>query len=268
MKILSALVTFFYTILQLNAQPPTFVDITDFGAVPNDGNDDTKAIQKAIDACYAAGAGTIVFPEGTWLSGTIYLKSNVNIYLSKGCTWQGIDDNDAYPFISPKVITREDKEARRAMIYAYQLENIKIFGEGVLYPGGDYATYASSKEDKKYYSRPFGIYMIACKNIIVEGIEMKNSPFWMQRYLNCDFLRLKDLTVYNHSNLNNDGIDIDGCHNVFVSNCLIDASDDALVHQQRFDRRFAAAQACRQCRCRPGRVQGVGAHGAQAGVGM
>ncbi|MFV0265837.1 MAG: glycoside hydrolase family 28 protein [Draconibacterium sp.] len=82
-------------------------------------------------------------------------------------------------------------------------------------------------KDQKF--RPWGIYLEACKNIAVEGIYMKHSAFWMQRYLNCDYLKFTNLTIFNHSNLNNDGIDIDGCHSVVIANCIIDSSDDAIV---------------------------------------
>jgi len=203
--------------------------ITDFGAKPNDKKADTKAIQYAIDECAKSGGGSIIFPAGTWLSGTVYLKSNISIYLSNGAIWQGVDDNDAYPFIEAKIMSREDEEPRRALVYGYNLENIKIHGEGTFYPGGDYDIFEATPEDKKYYERPFGIYLIKSKNITVSGIKMRNSAFWMQRYFYCDDVILQNLNIYNHVNKNNDGIDIDGCHNVLVDNCIIDSSDDALV---------------------------------------
>ncbi len=203
--------------------------IENFGAKANDSKDDTKAIQQAVDACHKSGGGTVLFPAGNWLSGTVFLKSNVTIYLSNGAIWQGINDNDAYPFIEAKIMSREDEQSRRAMIYGYNLENIKIHGEGTFYPGGDYEIFATTPEDNKYYERPFGIHLVSCKNITVSGIKMRNSAFWMQRYFYCDNIVLSDLDIYNHVNKNNDGIDIDGCHNVRIDNCIIDSSDDALV---------------------------------------
>ncbi len=208
--------------------------ITDFGAI-SDSLSDTKAIQKSIDTCSENGGGTVVFPAGTWISGTVFLKDNVSIYLSEGATWQGENNDDAYPFIDPVVKSREDKAPRRAMIYAYQKKNIKIYGEGKIYPGGDYQMFHATPKEKKYYSRPFGICMLECVNIKVEGVKLTNSAFWMQRYFHCTNLKISDITVFNHCNLNNDGVDIDGCNYVIVSNCVIDASDDALVLKSEGD---------------------------------
>ena len=202
-------------------------NITDFGARPGLKYVNTEAVQKAIDKCSEEG-GEVIFPPGRWITGTIFLKDNVSIYLAKNAIWQGSRKSEDFPFLEPKVESREDKDKRRAMIYAYKKSNISIHGQGTLYPGGDYEIYATDGSNSKYYFRPFGIWMIECQDIEVEGIKMKNSAFWMQRYLNCDNLTLHNLDVYNHSNRNNDGIDIDGCHDVIVSDCKIDASDDAL----------------------------------------
>ena len=202
-------------------------NITDFGARPGLKHINTAAVQKAVDKCSEEG-GEVIFPPGRWITGTIFLKDNVSIYLAKNAIWQGSKKSEDFPFLEPKVESREDKDRRRAMIYALQKSNIHIHGQGTLYPGGDYEIYATTGAYSKYYFRPFGIWMIECQDIEVEGIKMKNSAFWMQRYLNCDNLTLHNLDIYNHSNLNNDGIDIDGCHDVIISDCKIDASDDAL----------------------------------------
>ncbi len=205
--------------------------IIDYGAIANDEINDTKSIQQVIDDCAKNGGGTVYFPAGKWLSGTVYLKDNITIYLSNGAIWQGYNDVNAWPYIEPKITSREDRKARRTMIYAYKIKNVKICGEGTFYPGGDYEIFDVSmnpNEDKNYF-RPFGIYMVDCKNIIIEGLYMKHSAFWMQRYFYCDNIKISGLTIYNHANKNNDGIDIDGCHDVIIDNCKIDSSDDALV---------------------------------------
>ncbi len=204
-------------------------NIFDFGALANDQGDDTKAIQLAIDHCTKNGGGTVFFPPGTWLSGTVFLKSNVTIYLDNGSVWQGVNDSSGFPFIEPVIPSREDEKPRRAMVYAYEVENVKITGEGTFYPGGDYEMYHATTQNKKYHFRPYGIFMVKSKGITISNIKMKNSAFWMQRYFYCDEIILEKLNIYNHVNLNNDGIDIDGCHNVIINNCLIDSSDDALV---------------------------------------
>lgn len=205
--------------------------IVDFGASPRENHDNTQAIQKAVDACLSDGGGTVIFPAGTWLSGTVFLKNHVSIYLSNGSTWQAVNDTTAFPYIQKEVMSRENRKPRRAMVYACDVHDMKIYGEGTINGGGDYDIFNVKKNREKdmNYFRPFGIYLVRCTDITVDGITMKNSAFWMQRYQDCDRLKLTNLTIDNHANLNNDGIDIDGCHDVLVSNCLVDASDDALV---------------------------------------
>src|SRR6056297_1813148 len=195
-------------------------DIREFGAVPNEMS--TTAVQKAIDQCSKIG-GRVIFPTGEWTTGTVYLKDNVTIYLSKNAVWRGSKSSNDYPFIQPVVQSREDKGPRRALIYAHQQNNISITGEGTIAPGGDYDIFHADKNNTKYYFRPYGLFIIECRDVEVSGIKMRNSAFWMQRYLNCDDVRIHDIDIWNHCNLNNDGIDIDGCHNVIISDCKIDA---------------------------------------------
>ena len=77
--------------------------------------------------------------------------------------------------------------------------------------------------------RAYGMHFIACKNITVENLSLKNSSFWMHRYNTCDGAQLRGLRIWNHANKNNDGIDIDSSRNVLITDCQIDASDDAIV---------------------------------------
>ncbi|MGC9341753.1 MAG: glycosyl hydrolase family 28 protein [Bacteroidales bacterium] len=82
-----------------------------------------------------------------------------------------------------------------------------------------------SSRDK---DRPFSVRIISCRNIIIKEITFQNSAKWMQHYLNCDYLQIEGIEVFNHVNRNNDGLDIGGCRNVVVSNCIIDIEDVAL----------------------------------------
>ncbi|NJM15603.1 MAG: hypothetical protein HC896_09755 [Bacteroidales bacterium] len=85
-------------------------------------------------------------------------------------------------------------------------------------------------------NRPYGIFLVGCSQVEVSGISMANSAFWMARYLYCDRVLVQNIYVFNHGNINNDGVDIDGCHDVIVANCHIDASDDALCFKTEGDR--------------------------------
>ncbi len=202
-------------------------NITHFGAVGDSLTDNTKAIQQAIDACCQT-AGSVIVPEGVFLSGTIFLKSNVTLRIEKGGVLRAINNAEAFPLIPPgkKAISRMDFQPWKAFIYAYNEENIKITGEGTIYGGGNYEIF----QDHIYNSskRPYGIHLVSCRNIEVSDIFLTNSAFWMMRLNYCDHIVIDNVTIFNHSNINNDGIDIDCSQFVRVSNCRIDASDDAL----------------------------------------
>jgi polygalacturonase len=220
-KIILLLISFF-TIQTLIAQT---YNINNFGA-KGDGKNDTKAIQKAIDECSKNG-GTVIFPTGTFATGTIYLKSNVTIHLSKGAVWTAIPDQDLFPFQKIIVPGRMDVVKRKAFIYAANQKNISITGEGTISPRGDHKIWQTHKGNDP--ERPFGIRIVKCKNVKFKDIKLINSAFWMIHIYCSDFIKIDGVDIFNHCNLNNDGIDIDGCHNVVISNCIIDSEDDALV---------------------------------------
>lgn len=199
--------------------------INRFGAKPGVNQNSTRAIQRAIDECSRKG-GRVIFPAGVWCSSTIYMKSNVTIVLEENAVWQGLADSTAYPYIPPEIPSRMSKPWK-AFVYGYGLENIGIEGRGIFYPGGDMDCFQDGITDSP--ARPYGIHLVNCKNIRISGIYMKNSAFWMQRYFCCDNVYIEGIEVFNHANHNNDGIDLDGCHTVRISNCIIDSSDDGIV---------------------------------------
>ncbi len=200
-------------------------NILDFGAKSQEKINSTRAIQDAIDACSKTG-GRVIFPAGTYATGTIYLKSNVTVHLSKGATWTAFPDESLFPFQDIVVPSRMDVVKRKAFIYAANQQNIAITGEGTISPRGDFEMFQTHIGNDP--DRPFGLRLVKCKNVSIEGVKMINSAFWMLHIFCCDFVRVDGIEIYNHCNLNNDGIDIDGCHNVVVSNCVIDSEDDAL----------------------------------------
>lgn len=201
------------------------VNATDRGVVGDGITNNTEAIQRAIDETAGLGA-TLHFPPGVFVSGTIHLRSNSSIHLEKGAVLKGDTSADSYPFIPPVLGSRMDTQPWRAFIYAANATNITIEGDGAIEPGGQYDVFQGIRGNSPL--RPYGIHLVSCKNVVVRDVTMRNSAFWMQRYFNCEDLRISRITVYNHCNLNNDGLDIDGCRRVFVDNCRIDASDDAL----------------------------------------
>ncbi len=198
---------------------------TKHGAKADGTTNDTHALQSAIDAAARTG-GTVELPAGTYLTGTLFLRSNVTLHLCPGAVLKGIEDPSCYLDIPAPHPGYMEKTTWKALIYARGQENITVSGGGTLDGSGGAECFRTGKGNDP--NRPFGLHIVECRNVTVRDIHMRDSGFWMQRYYLCDGLRLTGLTVWNHSNINNDGVDIDSCRNVLVSDCRIDASDDAL----------------------------------------
>ena len=204
-------------------------NIISFGAKSDTSILCTKAIQSAIDECNKSGGGKVLIPSGTYLTGTIYFKSNVTICLEKGATLYGSAHLTDYPVNLPDYTFFRKGEVKRALLYAEKCSDIAIEGEGTINgQGGFFGTGSGSKADS-YAVRPYLIWMIQCKNVRTEGVKLRNSALWMQHYLACDQLYIHNIDVFNHCNKNNDMIDVDGCHDVRISDCVGDSDDDGIT---------------------------------------
>lgn len=212
-----------FSILNLSAQ--VSLSITDFGAV-NDGTTlNTAAIQAAIDSCHNAGGGEVHVPAGgVFLSGTIFLKSNVFLHLDSAATLKGSGNPAHYPEIESGIRGIADEYRKRSLIYAENQHHIGIVGKGTL-DGNSFASAFIVNSSQ----RVFGVRFISCVNVRYENISMKNSSFWMMHNLNCDTLLISGIKLNNYGVGNNDGIGIDGCRYVRVHNCTVDSYNDALV---------------------------------------
>ena len=197
-------------------------DIRDYGAKPDGKTLCTSSIQQAIDACSRAGGGTVYLPPGTFLSGTIYFKSGVTLKIAAGCTLLGSTNLKDYPPTVQEFRSYTDNYTDKSLIYGENVENIAITGRGTV--DGQGASF-----EGPYKVRPYMIRFIQCRNVTVKDVTIKNSPMWVQHYLACDDVRITGITVRSLVNSNNDGIDIDSCRRVVISNCNIESGDDAIV---------------------------------------
>jgi polygalacturonase len=205
-------------------------DIRDFGARGDGHTLCTSAIQKAVDACAAQGGGTVYCGPGVWLTGTITLKSHVGFYLDNGCTLLGSTNAVDYPAWHAKLRSYTDNYVQQSLFAGEGLEQVSIAGRGTIDGNGQ------AFQWKEYLTRPYVIRLVSCTNVVMEGIELRNSPMWMQHYLACHQLVVKGLRVFNHASRNNDGLDIDACSDVTVSDCMIDSDDDAICLKATLDR--------------------------------
>ncbi len=197
-------------------------DVRDYGAKPDGKTLCTKSIQKTIDVCAKQGGGTVYFPPGTFLSGTIYMKSNVTLRLDTGSTLLGSTNLKDFPPTVQAFRSYTDNYTDKSLIYGEKLQRIAITGSGTI--DGQGAAFKGP-----YKVRPYMIRIIQCQNVLVKDVTIQNSPMWVQHYLACDDVRIDGITVRSHVNGNNDGIDIDSCHRVIISNCNVDSQDDAIV---------------------------------------
>jgi len=214
-------------LVTLTAIAPTIAaeqlyDICDYGAKADGQTLCTTSIQKAIDTCSKLGGGTVYLSPGTFLTGTIYLKTGVTLRLDPACTLLGSKDLKDYPPTVQAFRSYTDNYTDKSLIYAEKTERIAITGGGTIDGQG-----ASFKGP--YKVRPYLMRIIQCRNVTVKDVTLKNSPMWVQHYLACDDVRVTGVTVRSLVNHNNDGINIDSCHRFIVSNCNIVSGDDAIV---------------------------------------
>ena len=204
--------------------------VRDFGAKGDGKALDTAAIQAAIKACSANGGGTVVVPAGVFLSGTLFLQSHVALCLQPGAVLLGSTDLRDFPPTTPRYRSYTDVNyVERSLIYAEGAEDVSICGRGTVDGQGGAKAFQLGGGSEHYKERPYLIRMIDCRRVAVSGVTLLNSPMWVQHYLACDDVVIDGVTVQSRVNINNDGLDIDGCSRMRVSNCSITSGDDGIV---------------------------------------
>ena len=202
-----------------------------FGAKSNGTTLNTNSIQKGIDFISENGGGRLVFYVGRYLTGTVYLKSNVTIHLEEGAILVGSTNPFDY----------ERNFNWTALIFALDQENIGITGKGVIDGQGfqvatnlvDMIHKGIVKDPLKYDRpnetiRPQNIYFRGCRNIVIRDINLRDPGSWNQQYDQCRNLVIDNIRVDSKSYWNNDGVDIVDCDSVVVSNSYFDAADDGI----------------------------------------
>lgn len=247
---------------------PTFPDktfiITEFGAVGDGETMSTEAINSAINACSEQGGGVVLVPQGVFLTGAVHLKSNVNLRLDEGATLK-FSQNDADYL--PLVFTRwEGTECYNysPFIYAFEQENVAITGQGTLDGNSDSenwwfwkgewsrktwevrpenqanatAMLRQMAEDNVpveervfgpgYYLRPKFIQFYSCKNILIEGVTIINSPMWVIHPVLSENITISNVSVISHGP-NNDGCNPESSKNILIQDCFFDTGDDCIA---------------------------------------
>lgn len=205
-------------------------NVVDFGAVSDGTTLSTSAINAAITTCSAKGGGRVTIPAGRFLSGTIFMRDNVELHLAPGALLLASTDRRDFPRLpQPAYRSLKDKGGWFALIYAEGAERIAITGHGTIDGNGALQQPDPSLFGGDLDGRPRNMLFISCKGIRVEGVRLFNSGMWNQHYLDCEDVIIDRIEVYNHSNRNNDGIDIDGCRRFVLSNSILDSDDDGIT---------------------------------------
>ena len=236
--------------------PPKFpardFDVTRFGAVPDATTDCTRAFRDAIAACSKAGGGRVVVPAGRFLTGPIHLKNNVNLHVTKDATILFSKRTADY---MPVVFTRfECMEVMNfsGLIYAFEQTNIALTGEGTLdgQAGPDWwhnwrSTWRADVQKltkmgednvpvkdrvfgEGHQLRPNFVQPVRCRNVLIEGVKIINSPMWVIHPLYCTNVTIRGVSVVTEGP-NTDGCDPDSCKDVLIENCHFSNGDDCIA---------------------------------------
>lgn len=212
-------------------------DILEFGALGDGNSNDAPAIQRAIDACSAAGGGTVLVPAGkTYQSGTLIMKSNVELHVERGGALQASPNLADYTvhFIVGALSAgalQPNQSGANMFITAERAENIAFSGAGTIDGGGRFFV----EEDLGYiYSmkagRPFTFFLLGCNNVVLRDLTIHDGALWTVRLSGCKDVLIHGIHIENDLKLpNNDGIDLDRCRNVRISDCNIISGDDCIV---------------------------------------
>ncbi|NDW11312.1 glycoside hydrolase family 28 protein [Bacteroides sp. 214] len=245
--------------------PDRVFNILDFGVKADNPSEPAHdEINLAITTCSQAGGGTVLIPKGTFYTGPITMKSNVNLHLEEGAILK-FDTNQELYF--PAVLTRwegVDCYNARPLIYAYGETNIAITGKGIIdgqatndnwwpmcgaprfgWVEGMKAQRNGGREKLLMYAetntpiykrvmtpedglRPQLLNFYSCNTILIEGVTLLNSPFWVIHPLFCESLIVRGVSVFNRGP-NGDGCDPESCKNVLIEGCLFDTGDDCIA---------------------------------------
>ena len=252
LKVLCFAILFFSFQHVYGNEKNTFYNVEDFGAKGDNATINTKSIQNAINKCSADGGGTVIFPPGVFLSGTIQMLNNITLHLEAGAILKGSPNLADYTNIG-----RSSEENRNnSLIYSIGSENIAITGRGAI-DGNDSAFFDWERVhpdccfDPKYTrqggkfenSFPDGpasfktsgrpdvlVTMIECRNILMTGITVQNAPNWSVHLACCDIANVVAVNFQNSLLVPNaDAIDVSNCKNVNISDCIIVAGDDGIA---------------------------------------
>jgi len=230
--------------------PPVrlFADVYDFGAAGDGITLDTRAINAAIEDCNEAGGGTVYFPPGVFLSGSIHMRSNVTLKIEDGAILRGTTNMSRYDPREPNPWSPYQDNSHsyfhRSLIWGENLENVAILGPGII-DGSDafepwpilnappppplgwiLSTLLYQINEDLFPRGPKPVALKSCRNILIKDIKIQHAPDEAILITGCDFALIDGFTA---REVRVDGIDPDGCTKVTIARCEIKSLDDAVA---------------------------------------
>ncbi|WP_150114792.1 rhamnogalacturonidase [Chryseobacterium sp. IHB B 17019] len=199
----------------------------------------TKQVQAVIDLAAKNGGGVIIVPKGTFLISSVFFKQGTHLHLENGARLKGSDDISDFPVVETRMEGQTVKYFP-ALINADGLDGFTISGKGTL--DGNGLRFWKAFWKRRQWNpkctnmdemRPRIIYISNSKNVQIEGITVKNSPFWSTHYYKSEFVKLLNLTILAPKEPvkapSTDAVDIDVCTNFLIKNCYMSVNDDAIA---------------------------------------
>ncbi len=212
-------------------------NIKEFGAQGNGTIKDTRAIQCALDTCTQNGGGTVLVPAGIYLCGTLYLHDNTTLHLDSGATIQGspnladYNPDDAYP---QNAFCKEENWTGAHLLIALEAHHVALTGTGTI-DGNSAAFLEPSRSGLPEFTikdrRPGQmICFVECTHVTIRDVSLNRAPSWTLFLHGCEACSLSGIRIFNpRGTPTGDGLDIDCCRDVTVSNCIIRSSDDSIT---------------------------------------
>ncbi len=230
-----------------NVSPGMYV-ITDFGARGDGETLNTAIINGLIEKCAATGGGKVIIPPGRFLTGPIFLKSNIHIEIEAGATLLADTDIQNYPAVDGRWEGIERK-VYASLLTGHDLENVSITGQGKIDGQGQvwWDAFLETARMRKEsginerepdnpegaplrWPRPRVINLYRCNDVLIRDITIVNSPSWTIHPVYCEDVTVDNVRIFQPADSpNTDGINPDSCKNVRISNCHIDVGDDCIT---------------------------------------
>lgn len=228
------------------------LDVRRFGAVGDGVHDDTAAIQAAIACCPRD--GRVLIPAGDWLTGPLFLKSHIRLELRKGAVLRLIPDRNRFPILPGLVEPTESFASLDAhagasvpqrsfgswegnpldtfasLLTGVDVEDVAVFGEGVLDGGGDRSDWWRNHRAKRGAWRPRMVFLNRCKGVALQGLTLRNSPCWnLHPYFSADLSFLNLTILAPADSPNTDGFDPESCRGVRMAGAHFSLGDDCIA---------------------------------------